>query len=102
VAAATLCFAAFACGASRPRNAYRTAVSEQEQCCRALGEQGAVERCNERIIRVGRADVATSDENQRTFACVEANFVCDAETGEATLASKQAQLDCINDLEASN
>ena len=42
--------------------------------------------------------MASLDENQTTYRCVESNFQCDATTGHATADSVQEQYDCIASL----
>ena len=100
VLAATLWLAVASCGGSahNRRDAYRVALSKQEACCDALAEPAARDACRARLVRVGDKEVEKTSINQATFGCVERHFVCDGSTGEATMASKQSQLECLIDL----
>ena len=79
---------------------YTRSVDVQRECCEHL-DGPARAACLERIVTFPdeQKDVATSPTNQETFACVQRHFACDRSTGDATVPSKQAQLDCINDLD---
>lgn len=101
VAAATLCCAAlWACGGSQKpsRDHYGATVDKQRACCTELSDPNERAACIDRIITIDDEGVAKSPENQATFRCMNEHFTCDPTTGEATQESKQAQLDCINDL----
>ena len=88
---------AAACGGGHHTDTYRAATSQQEACCEHLA--GAPrDQCLAEIVRVDDERVAQSRENQRSYACVQRHFRCDAATGRATAESNQAQLDCIQDL----
>ncbi len=91
-----LALALAACG-GKHTDTYRAATDEQTRCCEHLA--GAPrDQCLGEIVRVDDAAIAQSPANQRTYACVDRHFQCDAATGRASAASNQAQLDCIQDL----
>jgi hypothetical protein len=86
-------------GGGGPRgDSYAKATQVQEQCCENL-EGPSRDECLKKIVRVGDPEVAKSPTNQQQYACVTKHFTCDPQTGHATQASAQAQLDCIQDLE---
>jgi len=84
-------------GGKKRGNTYVAATSVQEQCCEHL-VAAAREDCLRGIVRVSDEAVASSAQNQDTYACVQEHFACDPATGRATQPSAQAQLDCIQDL----
>lgn len=84
-------------GGGRHTDSYRAATDKQTACCEQAGGGGR-DQCLAEIVRVDDPGVAQSTANQRTYACIERNFQCDAATGRATAESNQAQLDCIQDL----
>ena len=88
---------ALGCGGGHHGDTYARGVKVQEQCCEHL-QSGARDDCLRKIIRVEDPEVAKSSTNQQTYACVVEHFTCDPETGHATPASAQAQLDCNQDL----
>lgn len=88
-----------ACGGGRRGDTYARATQAQEQCCEHLS--GATrDDCLHKLVRVGDPEVARTPANQDQYACVQEHFVCDPTTGHATQPSAQAQLDCIQDLDA--
>ena len=87
-----------ACGGGRHGDTYAKATSAQEGCCEHLSGPGRDE-CLQKIVRVNDAEVAKTSTNQSTYACIQEHFTCDAQTGHATAASAQAQMDCIQDLQ---
>jgi len=88
-----------ACGGGRRGDTYAKATQAQEQCCEWL--RGASrDDCLQKLVRVGDPAVAATSANQDQYACVTEHFVCDPMSGHATQPSAQAQLDCIQDLDA--
>jgi hypothetical protein len=88
-----------ACGGSPRGDTYAKATHAQEQCCEQLS--GATrDECLQKLVRVSDPEVAATPANQDQYACVTEHFVCDPTTGHATQPSAQAQLDCIQDLDA--
>lgn len=97
---ALLVLTAAACGGGggkRP-NTYARGTQVQEQCCENLNGP-ARDQCLQKIVRVSDPEVAATPTNQQQYACVAEHFVCDPQTGHATQASAQAQMDCIQDLQ---
>jgi len=95
--AGLLAIALAACGGGKHTDSYSAATDKQTACCEQVA--GDVRsQCLAEIVRVDDANVAQATANQRTYACVERHFQCDASTGRATAESNQAQLDCIQDL----
>jgi len=85
-----------ACGGGEKRtDTYAKGTDTQAQCCENLtgSERG---RCLSQVVRV-EPDAAKTATNQATYACVVENFVCDPQSGHATVASAQAQYDCIEE-----
>jgi hypothetical protein len=88
-----------ACGGGHRGDTYARATQEQEQCCEQLS--GATrDECLRKLVRVSDPEVARTSTNQDQYACVTEHFVCDPTSGHATQQSAQAQLDCIQDLDA--
>jgi hypothetical protein len=79
---------------------YAKGTHAEEACCEHLQGAGR-DGCLQQIVRVDDGQVAGSSVNQSTYACVVDHFTCDPATGHATQASAQAQLECIQDLQAS-
>jgi hypothetical protein len=99
LAAAALALVTAACGGrAHQEDSYRHATAAQAQCCETQTGP-ARDQCLGSLVKVEDPAVASSSTNQATFECVEDHFECDANTGRATRASAQAQLDCIQDLE---
>lgn len=94
--AAVLAIALAACG-GKHTDSYAAATNEQTKCCEHLAGPSR-DQCLSEIVRVDDPNAASSRDNQRTYACVERHFQCDASTGRATAESNQSQLDCIQDL----
>ncbi len=95
----TLCLGLMACGGGQTRtDHYRATIDQQRACCASLGDPTERAACIDRIVTVDDPDVAKSSVNQATFECMNRHFECNPETGQATQASAQAQLDCINDI----
>jgi len=103
----TLCVALAACGGSQGKDTdhYQNSITKQRACCGQLGDPSERARCIDDIVTVeeiaGDEDsesVSSSSVNQATFRCMNDHFTCDPETGRASSASQQAQLDCINDI----
>jgi hypothetical protein len=86
-----------ACGGRGHGDTYARATDVEQVCCEHLDGPGR-DRCLSGIVRVDDAEVARSHANQSTYSCIATHFTCDAQTGRATTASAQAQLDCIEDL----
>lgn len=87
-----------ACGGGHRGDTYAKGTQVQEQCCENL-KDASRDECLKKIVRVSDPEVAKTSTNQQQYACVTEHFVCDPQTGHATQASAQAQLDCIQDLE---
>jgi hypothetical protein len=94
---AVLGIALAACGGGSHGDTYAHATHVQEECCEHLAGP-ARDGCLHDIVRVEDTAVAKASANQSTYACVTEHFACDAATGHATVASAQAQLECIQDL----
>ncbi len=78
---------------------YARATDAQGDCCKQLtGDAEA--QCLQQVVSVEEPGVAGHSVNQQTYGCVVQHFVCDKATGRPTPASAQAQLECIQDLEA--
>lgn len=86
-----------ACGGGSKGDTYAAATSAQETCCEHL-DGAARDQCLAQVVRVDDPEVAKTDVNRATFACVRDHFVCDKATGLATAESRQAQYDCMQDL----
>jgi hypothetical protein len=95
-----------ACGGSqKSTDHYRASVDQQRACCGELHDPTERAACIDQIVTVDdMADegdvvaVEDSSQNQATYRCMHEHFTCDPQTGRATAASQQAQLDCINDI----
>jgi len=87
-----------ACGGGHHGDTYAKATSAQQTCCEHLSGPGR-DSCLQKIVRIDDPGVARSSTNQSTYACVEEHFVCDPQTGHATAASAQQQMDCLQDLQ---
>jgi hypothetical protein len=85
-------------GGGQRGDTYARGTQVQEQCCESL-EGASRDECLKKIVRVSDPEVAKTSTNQQQYACVTEHFVCDPQTGHATQASAQAQLDCIQDLQ---
>ena len=96
----TLCALVLACGGAQSGggNHYQTSVSKQRACCGELSDPSERSACIDQIVTVEDESVQSSSENQATFRCMNQHFVCDSSTGQATAESRQAQLDCLNDI----
>ena len=103
----TLCVLAVACGGAQKGGGdhYQASVTKQRACCSELGDPSERAVCIDGIVTVDdlvdeedSAEVKSSAVNQATFRCMSDNFVCDPGNGQATAASRQAQLDCVNDI----
>jgi hypothetical protein len=103
----TLCVLAVACGGAQKGGGdhYQASVDKQRACCGQLGDPTERAACVDRIVTVDDlvdADdseaVKSSTVNQATFRCMSDYFVCDPSSGQATAESRQAQLDCVNDI----
>ena len=93
-----IAFTLVACGGGRHGDTYAKATEVQQQCCEHLA--GPLrDECLQKIIRIGDPEVAKTSVNQQQYACVQEHFTCDAQSGHATPASAQAQMDCIQDLQ---
>ena len=99
VACLAAALAAGACGGGKKSggDTYAKASDVQGDCCEHLSGD-ARSQCVSQIVHVDDQNVAKTSVNQQTYACVTQHFQCDAATGHATLASAQAQLECIQDL----
>lgn len=87
-----------ACGGNSRRDAYAHATDAQRTCCENLkGDARAA--CLTDVIKIEDAAIAKTSQNQSTYACVAANFVCEPSTGRPTKSSAQKQLDCLEDLQ---
>ncbi len=86
-------------GGGKHADTYAKGTQVQEQCCEHL-QDGARDQCLQKIVRVSDPEVAKTKANQQQYACIVEHFTCDAQTGHATQESAQAQLDCIQDLDA--
>lgn len=86
-----------ACGSSNKGDTYAAATSAQEACCEHLDGEPR-DQCLAQVVRVDDPEVAKTDVNRATFACVRDHFACDKATGQATAESRQAQYDCMQDL----
>ncbi len=97
-ASVTLCFLLLAaCGGRHHGDTYAKATSTEQVCCEHLSGEGR-DRCLQQIVRVDDPEVERSSINQTQYACIEDHFVCDPQTGHATAASAQQQLDCLQDI----
>lgn len=96
----TLCGLLLACGGAQSGGGspYESSVSKQRACCGALSDPSERATCIDTIVTVEDEAVQRSSENRATFRCMSDHFVCDQATGQATAESRQAQLDCINDI----
>jgi len=96
----TLCGLLVACGGAQSGGGdhYKETISKQRACCSELADPTERAACIDQIVTVDDTDVQGSAENQATFRCMAEQFVCDPSTGHATAESRQAQLDCINDI----
>jgi len=96
----TLCGLAVACGGAQKGggNQYQSSISTQRACCGKLADPSERAACIDQIVTVEDEEVQSSPANQATFRCMNDNFTCDPSTGQATPQSRQAQLDCINDI----
>ena len=95
----TVCLLWLGCGGAQGGgDPYAETITKQRACCSQLGDPNERAACIDQIVTVDDEDVRGSAENRATFRCIEQNFVCDPSTGQATAASRQAQLDCINDI----
>lgn len=101
--AATALAGAAACGGGGKGKGdgdrYAKANDLQAACCQNL-EGGARDQCLASVVKIDDRDAAKTRENQATYTCVTEHFVCDPATGHPTQPSAQAQLECIQDLEA--
>jgi len=88
---------ALGCGGAPRGDMYARATDTQQSCCEHVTGSSR-DACLQAIVRVDDPKVRDHDMNQATYRCVADNFSCDATTGHATLASAQAQLECIQDL----
>lgn len=94
---AAVVLVACGCGGSHHTDRYAQATNVQEACCEHITGP-ARDACLQKIVRVSDPEVARTSTNQSTYACVVEHFTCDTQTGHATAASAQAQMDCIQDL----
>jgi hypothetical protein len=85
-------------GGGGHKDTYARGTEVQEACCEHLSGP-ARDQCLQKIVRVGDPEVAKTDVNQQQYACVVDHFVCDPQSGHATQASAQEQMDCIQDLQ---
>jgi hypothetical protein len=85
-------------GGKRP-DTYARAADVQGDCCQHLSGS-ARDACLSQVVRVDDPAVAKTAVNQETYSCVVEHFECDAASGHPTQKSAQAQLECIQDLEA--
>ena len=101
LATVALGFLAIGCGGGgggQNKDTYARGTHVQEECCENL--QGpARDDCLKKIVRVSDPEVAKTSTNQEQYACVVEHFVCDPQSGHATQASAQAQMDCLQDLQ---
>jgi len=96
----TVCGLLLACGGAQKGGGdhYRATITKQRACCGELSDPSERAACIDQIVTIEDEAVHRSDENQATFRCMSEKFVCDSSTGQANAASRQAQLDCINDI----
>lgn len=85
-------------GGGKKSDTYARATDAQGDCCQHL-KGGDRDQCLAGIIRVDDAEIARTETNQATYACVVQHFQCNPETGHPTQQSAQAQLECIQDLQ---
>ena len=85
-------------GGGKKKDTYAQGTHVQEECCENLKGPGRDE-CLKKIVRVSDPEVAKTPANQQQYACVTDHFVCDPQSGHATQASAQEQMDCLQDLE---
>jgi len=85
-------------GGGGHKDTYAKGTQVQEACCEHL-KGGERDACLQKIVRVSDPEVAKTDINQQQYACVVDHFVCDPQSGHATQASAQEQMDCIQDLQ---
>jgi len=86
-----------ACGGGKRADTYARASDVQGECCEHLAG-GQRDKCLADIVRIEDRDVAKTEVNQATYACVVDHFECNPTTGHPTQPSAQAQLECIQDL----
>jgi hypothetical protein len=98
LALALAAMAACGGGGGKKTDTYAKANDVQGSCCEHL-QGGARDQCLAGIVRIDDADVAKTETNQATYACVVNHFQCNPETGHPTQQSAQAQLECIQDLQ---
>lgn len=84
-------------GGAKGGDTYARGTQVQEACCENLSGP-ARDECLQKIVRVGDPEVASTSVNQQQYACIVDHFVCDPQTGHATQASAQAQMDCLQAL----
>ena len=83
-------------GGRKRTDTYAKGTDTQAQCCEHLSGADR-DRCLSEIVRVEDPEAAKTSTNQATYACVVEHFVCNPQTGKPTVASAQAQYDCIED-----
>lgn len=85
-------------GGGKKSDTYTRASHVEAECCEHLSGPSR-DQCLGELVKVSDKDVAKTDVNQETYACVAEHFVCDPNTGHPTQPSAQAQLECIQDLQ---
>jgi len=86
-------------GGGSSKDTYTRATDVQGACCENLEGDGRTQ-CLQQVIRVDDAAVAKNSINQQTYTCVVDHFTCDPTSGRPTQESAQAQLECLQELEA--
>ncbi len=86
-------------GGGSSGDTYTRATDVQGACCENLQGDSRTQ-CLQQVVRVDDAAVAKNSINQQTYACVVDHFTCDPASGRPTQASAQAQLECLQELEA--
>ena len=86
-------------GKASSGDTYTKATDVQGACCENLKGDGRTQ-CLQQVVRVDDEAVAKNLINQQTYACVVDHFTCDPASGRPTQESAQAQLECLQELEA--